>query len=77
MNTTELYLQTGIIGGRPDSITDADVLTILVKIVNHPHLTKAQKYQCLDALMFKVWNCHPHGMAARVLNEISKAVEQL
>jgi hypothetical protein len=77
MNNTELYLQNGIIGGRPDSITDTEVLTVLVNIVNHPQLTKAQKYQCLDALTFKVWNCHPHGMAARVLVYISKAIEQL
>jgi hypothetical protein len=77
MNTTALYLQTGIIGGKPDSINDADVLAILARIVNHPHLTKAQKYQCMDALTFKVWNCHPHGIAARVLDEISEAIENL
>jgi hypothetical protein len=77
MNTTELYLETGILAGKPGSINDAYVTATIRKIANHPHLTQDEKYQCLDALTFLTWNNHPDGVAARVLDDISKAIENL
>jgi hypothetical protein len=59
------------------SITDEDVRNYIQRIQNNADLTKEQRYTLLDQLTFVVWNKHPDGTMARVLGEISKAIEEL
>jgi hypothetical protein len=59
------------------SITDEDVRNYIHRIQANARLTRDEKYKLLDSLTFIVWNKHPDGTMARVLGEISKAIEEL
>ncbi len=56
--------------GVPGSLSDQDARQALYEIVNNDQLTLVQKECWLDALYFKVANCHERGMAAPVIEEI-------
>ncbi len=57
-------------------MTDLEVL-LKIKQIECSDLSPEEKYKQLDTLTFEVWNKHPDGMAARVLDEISKAIQEL
>ncbi len=59
------------------TVTDEIILETIASILRNPRLSQQQKYDRLDALTFVVWNQHPDGPTARVLNDISKAIEGL
>jgi len=59
-----------ILTGTRGSLTDDDVRKLLYEIVNHPTLCKWQKLNWLDALQVKTSNCHEHGLAANIIEDI-------
>lgn len=48
-----------------------------IRRIQKTTLPKDRKYDLLDSLSFLVINHHRDGIAAKVLNEISKAIEEL
>lgn len=41
-------------------------------------LSQAEAYEQADSLTFKIWNCHPYGMAAtEALGEVSFTIDVL
>ena len=61
----------------PLTLTDEDVRAHIRRIQANKYLTQEQKYNALDSLTFLVWNKHLEGLAAKVLTDISKAIEEL
>lgn len=56
--------------GEPGSLSDQAARQALDEIVNNDQLNLVQKECWLDALYFKVSNCHEMGMAAPVIEDI-------
>ena len=65
------------LGGSPNSLTDQRVMQTVDEIVNGAGLSKQAKHHMLDALQMRVWNDHPHGVAARVIETINDEMEAL
>jgi hypothetical protein len=61
----------------PNSLADAMVLQAVRDIVNNEGLSKAAQYHMLDALQMQVWNAHPRGMAADVIETINDEMEAI
>jgi hypothetical protein len=56
--------------GSPDSLTDEMIRQGIYEIVNNEALSDNTKYHMLDALQMRVWNDHPQGVAAEVIEDI-------
>lgn len=61
----------------PGSLTDDMVMQAISDIVNMPGLNKDAAYHMLDALQMQVWNAHPRGMAADVIETINDEMNAL
>ena len=73
----EGYKQHVALSGSPNSLSDEMVTTTIADIVNSNQLNTDAKYHMLDALQMRVWNDHPHGMAADVIETINDEMEAL
>lgn len=58
-------------------ITDQTVRAWIQRISCHLTLSRDEKYSLLDGLSFLVINRHEDGLTAKVLNEISAAIDKL
>jgi hypothetical protein len=58
------------ISGTRGSLTEAEARAALYEIVNNDRLTLIEKEDWLDALIFKVGNCHESGLAADIIDDI-------
>lgn len=65
-----------VTNGVPGSMSDANVLAAIRRIENAP-LANEVKYEMLDALYFMTINNHASGMAADVINDISRATDKV
>ena len=66
----------GITNGTPGTLSDSAVRAGVHEVVNGNY-TASQKYEMLDALTFAVYNNHERGMAADVLDDISRAIDKV
>lgn len=58
------------VSGEPGSLNDQEARLALREIVINDELSDREKQDWLDALYFKVCNCHEHGAAADVIEDI-------
>ena len=72
----ERMIFDAVTNGVPGSMSNRDVLAAIRQIENAP-LSNDVKDQLFDALYFKTVNNHAQGMAADVINDISKARDNL
>ena len=59
------------------TVTDEIIRETIASVLRNKRLTRQEKYDRLDALTFVTWNQHPDGPTARVLDDISKAIQTL
>jgi len=58
------------VSGARGSLTEAEARAALYETVNNDQLTLIEKEDWLDALYFKVGNCHEAGLAADIIEDI-------
>lgn len=74
MNTEFITLESPVWN---NPVNDETVRAYIRRIQNSKRLSNDEKYSLLDSLSFLVINNHSDGIAARVLDEISKAIAKL
>jgi len=73
----EAYKQQIALGGEPNSLNDQMVLQTVSDIVNNRSLSQEAQFHMLDALQMRVWNDHPRGMRAEVIETIDDEMQAL
>jgi hypothetical protein len=68
--------EIGVINGTPGRLSDAAVRDGINEAL-YGNYTPDQRYELLDNLTFAVHNNHADGMAADVLDDISRAIDKV